>query len=162
MTPSIFPGIDVGIAVPDTDYFRIEGVAGEVGLFPYSIQGSGIRKRLSHDARPNGHGRQHIPQQCQESPVPGKRHVLCPALHEVRRCLCTDFGMFKGLIDINGMLYDPCGYGGEISLYDGWQHAYDRGYTLSVDGEWYGASADYSVDEAGGGSSSSCRSRSAD
>ncbi len=38
-TPTLFPGIDVGIAVPDTDYYSVTAEAGEIGLFLFSQQG---------------------------------------------------------------------------------------------------------------------------
>ena len=136
-------------------------MAGEVGLFPYSIQGTASGNVYLTMLGPTGTVVNTFPSNVNNLRFP-ENATYYARLYTKYGAVLYNFGMFKGLIDINGMLYDPCGYGGEISLYDGWQHAYDRGYTLSVDGEWYGASADYSVDEAGGGSSSSCRSRSAE
>ena len=52
VVPTLFPGIDVGIAVPDTDYFSVQGVAGEIGLFRYSQQGGGEGSRATPSVRP--------------------------------------------------------------------------------------------------------------
>jgi hypothetical protein len=148
-TPTLYPGIDVGIAVPDTDYYSFAGEAGEVALLPYSIHGQGSGRPLLTVFGPTGKmTRTFI------SNVPAYRlpttDTYYARIEPEWGAVRYRFGLFKGLLDINGMLYDPCGYGGAISLYDGWGHAYDLGYTLFVNGGWYGAAADYSVAEAGG------------
>ena len=149
-TPTLYPGIDVGIAAPDSDYYSFAGEAGEIAILPYSIQGPGSGRPLLTVFDQAG--------ATMPKAFPGSLPVfLLPTndtyyarIHPDWGAVRYRLGLFKGLLDINGMLYDPCGYGGEISLYDGWGHAYDQGYTLFVNGEWYGANADYSIVEAGG------------
>jgi hypothetical protein len=149
ITPTIYPGIDVGIAVPDTDYFSFSGQAGEIALVPYSYQGAPSGSPGQTVFGPGGKMTKSF-----TSTVPA---FLLPAtdtyyarMHTAYGAVRYRFGLFKGLLDINGMLYDPCGYGGPISLYDGWGHAYDQGYSLTVNGDWYGEAADYSIIEADG------------
>jgi len=148
-TPSLYPGIDAGIAVPDTDYYSFAGEAGEIALLPHSVQGQVTGRPVLTVFGPTGKMTKTFPWTLPAFLLP-TTDTYYARIHPDWGAMWYRFGIFKGLLDINGMLYDPCGYGGEISLYDGWGHAYDQGYTLYVDGEWYGADADYSISEAGG------------
>jgi hypothetical protein len=59
-------------------------------------------------------------------------------------------GWFKGLLDVNGMLYDPLTYSSNVCLMDGYSGAYDQAYDLKINGSKFNASADYSQSAPGG------------
>ena len=159
ITPTIYPGIDVGIAVPDMDYFSFSGQAGEIALLRTPTRAlPGVTG--TNGVRSGGHNDEVVQLQRSQLPAAPDRHVLRARAHSVR-CCPEQIRTVQGAARHQRNAVPPCGYGGAISLYDGWGHAYDQGYSADVNGGWYGEAADYSIIEADGRQFVSCRSRSA-
>ena len=65
-------------AVPDTDYFSVQGVAGEIGLFRYSQQGGGRGAGQLRVFGPSGLLGNRVPQLRRQLGIRDDRHVLSP------------------------------------------------------------------------------------
>ncbi len=146
---TLFPGLDAGIAVPDTDYYSVTGVENDIGIFPISVQGYGTGNWSFRLFGPTGQMSKTYPNLYLNVRFPSTGTYYL-RVHPTDAGVGYSLWAFKGLADINGMLYDPASMGHLVSLYDGWNGAYNRAYQLLVDNVSYYAFPDHSLSECGG------------
>ncbi len=146
---SLFPGIDAGVVAPDTDYYAYTAQAGEIGFFPYSIEGVGCGSGIvsMHSATETLTKTFPSYYQNYRFPTAGTYYLrICPneATYDYY------WGGFKGLEDIHHMLYDPAAVGTGVQICTGMNGAYSNGYMLKIDNTWFTAKPDYSATELDG------------
>jgi hypothetical protein len=146
---TVFPGLDAGVAAPDTDWYSFTGVEDEIGVFPQTVDavssGSGflsIRTASAQLVKSYPNSSQNV-----RFASTGTYYArMVPNEASCAYLLC----LFKGLADINGMLYDPMTFGSTVYLLDGWNGAYDGAYALKVNNQEYTALPDYQQSECDG------------
>jgi hypothetical protein len=146
---SNFPGLDGRTADPDSDYYSVSGVEGEIGLFSKSLQGLSSGSTTTKVYGPSGLMAKSYPNSSQNVRFPstGTYYVAILPNESASR---YDLALFKGLADINRMLYDPMTFGSYVYLLDGWNDAYDGAYQLKIDNMSYQADCDYAQTEIDG------------
>ncbi len=146
---TILPGIDGGVAVPDTDYYSITAVPGEIGVFLYSLQGVSCGSAFASFLDPSGAAiTKTFPSYAANKLFTSGGTYYTKIRPNEAACYYV-VGFFKGLADVRGMFYDPMTYGSNVCLMDGYNGAYDQAYDLKVNGTKFQALADYSQSEPG-------------
>ncbi len=150
---TIFPGLDAGIASPDTDFYSFEGLENEIGVLLEFVDGLSIGStRLSLHGM-SGILTNSFPTSFSGAVAnirfPSTGTYFARVVPNEAACYYA-LGVYKGLADINGMLFDPCTYSDRTYLFDGWSDAYDGAYMLKINNAWYNMLPDYSLSECDG------------
>ncbi len=141
---TLFPGLDAGVVAPDTDYYAYTAESGEIGFFPYSLQGVGCGSGLLSLHSATEELTKTFPSYYQNYRFPASgtyyfRVSPNEATYEYY------WGGFKGLADIHDMFYDPAAVGTAVQLCTGMNYAYANGYMLKIDDTWFTANPDYTA-----------------
>jgi hypothetical protein len=146
---TLFPGIDGGVASPDTDCYAFTATAGEIGVFLYSLQGFGCGSGYLTIEGPSGILPKSFPNRNQNVKFESSGTYFARIRPNEATYEYLIAG-YKGLEDVRGMLYDPGDYGDAVQLVDGMNNAYDYAYRVFVDHVVFSAQPEYALSEVDG------------
>ncbi len=146
---TLFPGLDAGVASPDTDYYAYSAEANEIGVFICTRQGVGCGSGTVSLHSATGELSSTFPNNNRNHrfPTAGTYYLRISPNEATYRYY---FGGFKGLADVNEMLYDPMTLGLGTELRAGMNFAYTNAYLLNIDGTNFSGKPNYSLTELEG------------
>lgn len=146
---TIFPGVDAGVAVRDSDYYAYTGKAGEIALFINTLQGIGCGSGTTSLCNESGQLSNTFQTRNlnYRFPVDGTCYMKIVPNEATYRYY---FGGFKVLADIHDRLYDMITVGSGTVLRAGSNNPYTNAYILKINGSSFSAPPDYTATELDG------------